>query len=231
MTNHTQEQAVREKPHRDPGETWSLEEDKKARSESVGEETLEESLPASDPPGGTTVTGIGSPPLHAMPRPESADGNQPTLRQVSLSRITKGEHDALLVAMHALEAALAAAAPGREQAWSTRVHDDLRVVEEALAQHVSSTEAADGLFAEIDVAWPKWLRRVEQLRSEHAELLQQASALRRHVELLWCGEWVTPDFASIRRRAARLLNALGRHQSKEADLIFETFYTDIGAGD
>jgi hypothetical protein len=159
------------------------------------------------------------------------------LRQATLSRETRGAHDALLVAMHQLEAALAAAAPGREQAWSARVQGDLRMVQEALARHVASAEAPDGLLAEIDLTRPAVVRRVERLRREHADLLQQAGDLRRQVEQLWCVEWTTEgageraDAADIRRQAARLLDALRSHQAQEADLIFETFYTDIGAGD
>ncbi len=166
-----------------------------------------------------------------------------TERQATLSRQTRGEHDALLEAMHRLEAALAAAAPGRQQAWGGRVQDDLRLVHEALARHVDSAEGSDGLLAAIDLSRPALVRRVDRLRREHADLLQQANDLRRRVERLCSVEWTAyeacladevlddPDAADIRRQAAQLLNALRSHQAHEADLIFETFYTDIGAGD
>ncbi len=199
------------------------------------EEALEESFPASDPPAWTGVTGVGPPPPAATAGEPTAL-SQPTARQTSLARQTRGEHDALLVAMHRLEAALAAAAPGREPAWNARVLKDLRGVQECLARHVASAEAPDGLFAEVDLSHPTLARRVDRLRREHADLLQQAGALERRVEEFWCVEWAPeaeerPDTADIRRRAARLLAALRDHQAHEADLIFETFYTDIGAGD
>jgi hypothetical protein len=201
----------------------------------VIEEAAEESFPASDAPAWTVVTGVGPP-----PRAGSAAGParppQPTARQSALSQETRGEHDALLLAMHRLEAALAAAAPGREQAWNARVLKDLGGVQECLARHVASAEAPDGLLAEIDLTRPTLLRRVDQLRREHADLLQQAGALQRRVEEFWCVEWTAgvdgrPETAAIRQQAARLLGALRDHQAHEADLIFETFYTDIGAGD
>jgi nucleotide-binding universal stress UspA family protein len=212
-----------------------LEKLQKGTPQAVSEEAAEESFPASDAPAWTVATGIGSP-----SRKGSAAGPaslpQATTRQTTLSQGTRGEHDALLVAMHRLEAALAAAAPGREQAWNARVLKDLGGVQECLAQHVTSAEAPDGLLAEIDLTWPTLVHRVDQLRREHADLLQQAAALRRRVEEYWCVEWTTevdgrPETADIRQQAARLLGALRDHQAREADLIFETFYTDIGAGD
>jgi hypothetical protein len=194
-------------------------------------EALEESFPASDPPAWTGVTGVGPP-------PPAAPASEPTSvsQQTALAQQTRGEHDALLVAMHRLEAALAAAAPGREQAWNARVLKDVRGVQEYLARHVASAEAPDGLFAEIDLTRPTLARRVDQLRREHADLRHKAGALERRVEEFWCVEWAMgaedrPDTADIRQRAARLLGALRDHQAHEADLIFETFHTDIGAGD
>ncbi len=200
------------------------------------DEASKESFPAGDAPAWTTVTGAGPPP-QAAPTAEPAGAEYPTFRQAMLSRETRGEHDALLVAMHRLEAGLAAAAPGREEAWSGRVQGDLCLVHEALARHVASAEVANGLFPEIDLSRPTMVRRVERLRREHADLLQQASALQRQVEQLWCVEWTTeavderPNSADIRQRAAQLLDALRHHQAHEADLIFETFCTDLGAGD
>lgn len=185
----------------------------------------------------------GDPPLQAGATEQHAGRGHPTLRQATLSNETRGEHDALLVAMHRLEAALAAAAPGRQQAWGARVQNDLRLVQEALARHVASAEGSDGLLASIDLSRPAIVRRVERLRREHADLLQQANDLQRRVERLCSVEWTAyeacladevlddPDAADIRLPTAQLLSALRSHQAHESDLIFETFYTDIGAGD
>lgn len=146
-------------------------------------------------------------------------------RQEVLAQQTRDEHDALLVAMHGLEAALAAAARGREQPWSERVLNNLRLVRQALHEHVASAEEPDGLFAEIDLCRPTLVRRVEQVRCEHASLLGQGEKLLASVESN------APDCDDIRQQAMYLLNALRRHQAAEADLIFESFFTDIGAGD
>jgi nucleotide-binding universal stress UspA family protein len=231
--NHVQTNPGKDAPIR---ETYSRGTSERARPQTVIDEASVESFPASDAPAWTPVTGIGSPPKAAPAAEPAGPPPHPTARQATLSQGTRGEHDALLIAMHRLEAALAAAAPGREQAWNARVLKDLGGVQECLAQHVTSAEAPDGLLAEIDLTWPTLVHRVDQLRREHADLLQQAAALRRRVEEYWCVEWTTevdgrPETADIRQQAARLLGALRDHQAREADLIFETFYTDIGAGD
>jgi hypothetical protein len=152
-----------------------------------------------------------------------------TERQQNLMHQTRFENDALLEAMHALESALAAAAPTREQQWNERVTISLRPVRETLTRHVASAEEPGGLFEEIDVTRPTLARRVEQLRRDHAELLSQAAALQRMVE--GYGPDEAPGYHDIRDRAASLLGALRRHQAAETDLVFESFYTDIGAAD
>lgn len=152
-----------------------------------------------------------------------------TPRQQEIARQTRDEHDALLDAIRELEAALAAAAPGRERAWNQRVIEKLRAVADRLGEHVRSADGPDGLLAEIDATRPTLLHRVERLRREHADLLQQASALQRQVEHHGDGE--DPNFQDIRQRASWLLNALRHHQAIETDLIFESWFTDLGTGD
>jgi hemerythrin-like domain-containing protein len=147
----------------------------------------------------------------------------------TLVQQTCAEHDALLNAMHQLEAALASAAPGRENAWNEQVVARLRTVEDALREHVVSADGPDGLLAEIDITRPTLMRRVEKLRQDHAALLEQVRELKKLAELR--GGNATPDFQRIRQQATSLLNAMRHHQHMETDLIFETFYTDIGTVD
>jgi hypothetical protein len=139
------------------------------------------------------------------------------------------EHDALLDAIHCLEAALASAAPGREQSWNEQVVVKLRPVVELLDEHARSADAADGLLAMISDAQPRLIHRVERLRREHGTLLNQARGLERQIEHHAPDE--LPNFQDIRQRTSWLLSALRHHRSAATDLIFEAFSTDIGVGD
>jgi hemerythrin-like domain-containing protein len=150
-------------------------------------------------------------------------------RGEALAQQTHREHHELLEAIHQLEAALASAAPGREQDWNRRVIETLQAVADLLAQHAAAADAPDGLLAAIDTLRPTLLHRVGRLRQEHADLLHQTDALRQHVEHYSDEE--TPNFQDIRQRATWLLNALRHHQAAETDLIFESFWTDIGTVD
>jgi hypothetical protein len=153
----------------------------------------------------------------------------PTPQQQELAQHIRAQHDALLEAMQDLEAALAAAAPGREQVWNQRVREKLRGVVDLLAEHARSADAPNGLESMIDATRPTLLRRAEHLRHEHANLIQQALVLQHQVEHY--GEEEVPDFRDIRQRATWLLNALRHHQATKTDLIFESFFTDLGTGD
>ncbi len=114
---------------------------------------------------------------------------------------------------------------GREQPWNDRVQDHLTGIREALQVHVCSAEGERGLFTEIDLPRPTLVRRVERLRRQYHNLVRQAEALAERVN------GMAADFAEVRQQAAKLLAALRHHQAQEADLIFESFFTDIGSGD
>ena len=161
------------------------------------------------------------------PGPTDGSDQQGQQRHRRLSARTRIEHDALLVALHRLEAALASAAPQRERAWTTRVRDDFRAVHDALRRHVHSSDAPDGLLAEILHVRPHHAEAVERLRREHEELCRLADDLETSVAT----DAEVPDFASIRAESADLLLASRRHHEREVDLIFEAFWTDIGVGD
>src|SRR2546430_16892288 len=85
----------------------------------IVQETSEESFPASDPPAWTPVTAVG-PPAH------SGSTAHPSVRSHTegLTEQARVEHDALLDAMHGLEAVLASPAPGREKEWTRRDRGD-----------------------------------------------------------------------------------------------------------
>jgi hemerythrin-like domain-containing protein len=153
----------------------------------------------------------------------------PNSRQQQVAQQARVEHDALLDAMHHLEAALESAAPGRERAWKERVIENLCAVVDRLTEHIHSADAPDGLMAMIDETRPTLVHRVERLRREHADLLQQARALQGQIEQY--GEQELPNFRDIRQRATWLLNALRHHRAAETDLIFESFFVDIGVVD
>jgi hypothetical protein len=127
----------------------------------------------------------------------------------------------------ALEAALAAPGADRAVVWGERVHDAVQEIADDFAEHMLVTEGADGLHADIQNASPRLSRAVDALAGEHAELAAEIAAL--------VGDTDAPvavaDVPTIRERATRLMGALVRHRQRGADLVYEAFQTDLGAGD
>lgn len=138
-------------------------------------------------------------------------------------------HEPLLDAMHRLEAALAAPAPGREEAWRGRVAAELRHFHETLAAHVSAAESRKGIFGEVESLEPALHHRIERLKHEHADLLRQSLSLETH--LAPAAQSQAFNYHDVRQRAGWLLTALRHHQALEADLVFELYDSDVGVGD
>ena len=127
-------------------------------------------------------------------------------------------------AMGNLESALAAPTPGREGAWRQELQAKLGALSDALEWHISSTEAEDGLLAEIMSSAPRLARRVERARSDHERLradLQRSSAA---VD-------AETDVAVLRDQLIALLTDLVRHRQLGSDLVYEAYNVDIEAAD
>jgi hypothetical protein len=161
--------------------------------------------------------------------PRTASSSDSEYDRQKLLQQARAEHDALLDAVHRLEAALASAAPGREWDWNQQVIEKLATVVDLLDEHGRSAEAEDGLLAMIGSAQPRLLHRVERLRREHVNFVDQARALKGQLE--HHGPDELPNFPNIRQRATWLLNAPRHHRAAATDLIFEAFSSDIGVGD
>ena len=126
-----------------------------------------------------------------------------------------------------LEEALAAPATGRAIAWGERVHAALRHIADDFTEHVVVTEGPDGLHADIQNAAPRLARAVTRLAGEHLDLTAEIAGL---VAATQAGV-VEVEVVAIRDRGVALLAALTRHRQRGADLVFEAFETDLGAGD
>lgn len=138
-------------------------------------------------------------------------------------------HDALVDATHRLEAALASPAPGREETWRRRVSAELSGFKDALEAHIVATESPSGLFGDVESLEPAFHHRIARLRREHVDLLTQTESLEAHLAPHGVGQEF--NFHDLRQRAGWLLTAFRHHQALEADLIFELYDLDVGAGD
>ena len=96
-------------------------------------------------------------------------------------------------------------------------------------EHVNLADAADGLLADIETTRPALMHRVERLRHEHQDLLQQARSL--HRQIVQWGEGALADVRDVRHRTTWHLNYLRHHQAAESDLMFQAFSRVIGVGD
>src|SRR5207249_10944749 len=90
----------------------------------------------------------------------------------------KTTQDTLLLSVDRLERVLSLAVAGRQRDWAEQVGNALSGVEIAVRQHAASTEAPDGMYAQMDLTRPTLARQVSELRQENKDCVQQASRLR-----------------------------------------------------
>ena len=135
--------------------------------------------------------------------------------------VRDADQDRTLSAMHELEAALAAAAPGRESSWRAGVLAALVVLDAATDDEYTNATKPDSLLSDIKRTQPRLRTRVRGLRAQYAQLRQTIVSIR--------AELAKPDddgadFADVRQRLAWLLTALRHQRAREGDLIYEAYF-------
>ena len=131
--------------------------------------------------------------------------------------------------MHDLEAALGAAAPGRESSWRAQVLDALVVLDDATDDEYTNATNPDSLLSDIKRTQPRLRTRVRGLRTQYEQVRQTIMSVRAELAK---PEDDSTDFADVRQRLAWLLTALRHQRARESDLIYEAYYeafqTDLG---
>jgi hypothetical protein len=139
------------------------------------------------------------------------------------------DQDRTLLAMHELEAALAAAAPTREARWHETVLGALTVLSEVMREEAENAQQPDSLLSDIAFNQPRLRNRVRRLRTQYLQLQETIDSLANEFA---APDDAVPEVADIRQRLAWLLTGLRHQRARESDLIYEAYYeafrTDLG---
>lgn len=125
-----------------------------------------------------------------------------------------------------LEAALSAP-PDRPDVWGEQVQLGVNRLATDFRDHLDVTEGAGGLHETIIESSPRLVHAVEVLGAEHREIDSAISGLGAATE----APVMAADVEAVTQRAARLLDLLAKHRQRGADLVYEAFEQDLGAGD
>ncbi len=131
-------------------------------------------------------------------------------------------HDAIV----ALEAAIAAPSPRPE--WAEHVHDALVEVGAAFERHIAAVEGPGGLFEEVTAAAPRLANALDRLRREHQEIRAAITAALDAVRITSDRPLSSDDG---REAAIAVIDRLMRHRQHGADVVYDAYAVDIGAGD
>ena len=130
-----------------------------------------------------------------------------------------------LDALQDVERRAGAAGPGREDAWRDALRASAFELEVAL-----TAERSDGneLFDDIERAEPRLHHRIVQLGNQYRDLADSVHNLRMTLEEPESQEL---DVADVRRTLDQLATELRYLRGREADLVYEAYTVDLGAGD
>jgi ATP phosphoribosyltransferase regulatory subunit HisZ len=143
-----------------------------------------------------------------------------TLEHRAALDLRRTDQDRTLVAVHSLEAALAAAAPGRETTWQDEVRAALDVLHDASAEEARNAAEPDSILSDIARTQPRLRHRVHGLRAQYRQVTDTINALQHELDEID----ERPDVADLRQRIAWLISSLRHQRARESDLIYEAYY-------
>lgn len=150
--------------------------------------------------------------------------------------------DPLLQPAERLRTILDNAAPRDLRDWLDSFNCALSDFWQALNAHECASEAPNGTLTTLDSPEqdmvPKLNRRVQQLRSEHGQMLDSARELNATIESITiqfqAGD-MKPELdnaiAKLRQSAQKMVDRALKHRKFENELLLDAITTDIGAGD
>jgi len=130
------------------------------------------------------------------------------------------DQDRTLAAVHSLEAALAAAAPGRESRWRDTVRASLDVLHDATADEERNAAEPDSILSDIARTQPRLRNRVRGLRAQYRQVAETIHRLRHELD----ESDTDTDVADLRQRLSWLLSSLRHQRARESDLIYEAYF-------
>lgn len=113
---------------------------------------------------------------------------------------------------------------GQDRPDLTRLRAVARRTLGTLRIHIEEAEAPDGLLAEITDAAPWFAARADDLRRDHADLLERTERLRERAD---AADGLSPVLEEARGLSARL----SEHRHQGTALLLDAYLLDIPAGD
>lgn len=138
----------------------------------------------------------------------------------------RSRRERLAVAADELEQAVTRATAD-PAGWKAGVASALVALSDALAEHVTEVEAPDGLYQEILERSPRLAHDIARLRDDHDDLRRRIA----EIEPMLPSPAAPEQVGVIRDRVVDLLAEISRHRHRGADLIWQSYEFDIGAGD
>ena len=129
------------------------------------------------------------------------------------------DQDRTLEALHQLDAALVAAATGRESVWRRNVADALELLARAVATESCSQARPDSMLSDLARTQPRLRNRVRGVRHGLVRLGRLIDAA---LQALSHDDDIS--IAETRMRLGGLIAAFQLARARESDLIYEAYY-------